>query len=199
MANKYPNSHPFPPANFNQLVLPVSTITEKAYRLNPSHYKSAIFYDDSGSGRFDIQDEQGVLYLGETIEAAFIETFGRKLGENYVSREFVKTRNLFEIKSDRQLQVANLYGAGLVKLGADSELTSGRDYDLSRSWAKAIFDHPQQVDGIRYFSRHDNTELCLGLFDRGSYTLFQENLGNLIEFDELRFYQILDYYKFGSD
>ena len=53
------------------------------------NYSSAIYYDRSGE-RKNVR----VLYLGETIEAAFIETFGRRLGIRYISREFIQSRNL---------------------------------------------------------------------------------------------------------
>jgi hypothetical protein len=199
MESKLPDSHPYPPSDFNEQNLPVSYREGLFYRLNPASYASAIYYDVSGMGRFDLKNKLGVLYLGESIEAAFIESFGRVLGQRYVSREFVKSRNLFTLKSDRPLQLLNLYGAGLSKLGADSELSSSRDYALSRAWSQAIYNHSQQVDGILYLSRHDNTRLCCGLFNRGDYQLIEQNLGDLISYDEQRFYQILDLYEFGTD
>ena len=193
------NSHPLPSPNLNQQVLPCSRERAVFYRLNPVNYASAIFYDASGSERFDRAGKRGVLYLGKTIEAAFIETFGRELGVRFVSHEFVKTRNLFTVKSDRPLELVKLYGAGLAKLGVDSDLSSGRDYELSRSWCEAIYNHPQQVDGIYYLSRHDNTQLCCGLFERGTYRLIENNLGNLLDYDRQKFFEILDRYGFGTD
>jgi hypothetical protein len=103
-----PDSHPYPPSDFNEQNLPVSYREGLFYRLNPASYASAIYYDASGMGRFDLKNKLGVLYLGESIEAAFIESFGRVLGQKYVSREFVKSRNLFALKSDRPLQLLNL-------------------------------------------------------------------------------------------
>lgn len=199
MVYKLPDSHPYPPANFKDLYLPVSFITSEFYRLNPANYPSAIYFDQSGMGRFDFKNNLGVLYLGESIEAAFIECFGRELGVRFVSHELVKSRNLFSIVSNRPLQLVDLYGAGLPKLGADSELSSGRDYNLSRAWCQAIYEHPQQVDGIRYFSRHDNTRLCCGLFERTNHQLKEQNLRDLLSYNSQKFYEILDLYKFGTD
>ena len=105
---------------------------------------------------------------------------------------------MFSIDSNCPLQLVDIYGSGLAKLGADSELSSGRNYQLSRSWSEAIYLHTLKVDGIRYLSRHDNTRLCWGLFER-DYRLKEQNLGNLIDFDEEKFLQILDRYEFGSD
>ncbi|PSB11617.1 RES domain-containing protein [Pleurocapsa sp. CCALA 161] len=193
------NSHPEPPLDFERQVLPVTLESGLFYRLNPAGYASAIYYDASGCGRFDIKGQLGVLYLGKTIEAAFIETFGRNLGQRFVSRDMIKTRSLFAIESDRPLKLLQLYGAGLAKLGVDSELSSGREYRLPRLWCEAIYSHPQQVDGIYYLSRHDNTQLCCGLFDRGSYRLRENNLGNLLSYDRQKFFEILDRYGFGTD
>ncbi|MEY2831967.1 MAG: hypothetical protein RLZZ574_1225 [Cyanobacteriota bacterium] len=193
------NSHPEPPLDFERQVLPVTLESGLFYRLNPAGYASAIYYDASGCGRFDIKGQLGVLYLGKTIEAAFIETFGRNLGQRFVSRDMIKTRFLFAIESDRPLKLLQLYGAGLAKLGVDSELSSGREYRLPRLWCEAIYSHPQQVDGIYYMSRHDNTQLCCGLFDRGSYRLSENNLGNLLSYDRQKFFAILDRYGFGTD
>jgi len=36
----------------------------------------------------------------------------------------------------------------------------------------------QQVDGLRYHSRHDDTRLCCGLFDRTRSLLSEENMGS---------------------
>jgi hypothetical protein len=193
------NSHPEPPLDFERQVLPVTLESGLFYRLNPAGYASAIYYDASGCGRFDLKDQLGVLYLGKTIEAAFIETFGRNLGQRFVSRDMIKTRSLFAIESDRPLKLLQLYGTGLAKLGVDSELSSGREYRLPRLWCEAIYSHPQQVDGIYYMSRHDNTQLCCGLFDRGSYRLSENNLGNLLSYDRQKFFEILDRYGFGTD
>lgn len=198
MVDNYPKPHPLPPDNFNRLALPVTQVWQKGFRFNKVTHDSAVYFDYSGQGRFDLENTLGILYLAETIEGAFIETFGRRLGINYVSQEFIKTRNLFALRSERPLQLVDLYGSGLAKLGADSELTSGRNYRLSGAWSQAIYQHPQQVDGIRFYSRHDNSQLCWGLFER-SYQLVEQNFGNFIDYDLILFDKILDLYGFGSD
>ena len=139
----------------------------------------------------------GICYLGESIEVTFIESFGRQLGVNFISQEFIKTRNLFEIKSDRSMVFVDLFGAGLAKLGIDSRISSGGDYSVSRAWCEAIYNHPEEVDGIRYFSRHDNTRLCCGIFQRENVRLEEKNLENLIDYDCNKLAEILDIYDFG--
>ena len=44
--------HPYPPENFNDLKLPCTQERTTYYRLNPANYKSAIYFDRSGRGRF---------------------------------------------------------------------------------------------------------------------------------------------------
>jgi hypothetical protein len=190
--------HPYPPNNFNDLELPITNEQKTYYRLNPAIYDSAIHFDRSGHGRFDSKNTSyGICYLGETIEVTFIESFGRQLGVNFISQEFIKSRHLFEIKSDRSLLLVNLFGAGLTKLGVDSRITNGGDYRVSRAWCEAIYHHPQKVDGIRYFSRHDNARLCCGLFTRANFLLSEKNLGNLIDLNVLKFAEILELYSYG--
>lgn len=198
-------THPLPPNNFNSLKLPITKEKKTYYRLNPASYGSAIYFDceasrrhRSGRGRFDSRNASyGICYLGETIEVTFIESFGRQLGVNFISQDLIKTRNLFSIESGRSLVLLDLFGSGLTKLGVDSRLTSGGDYAVSRAWCEAIYHHPLQVDGIRYFSRHDNTRLCCGLFERSKLQLEEKNLGNLIDFDVTKFAEILEIYDYG--
>ena len=191
--------HPPPPEDFNCLTLPISTVSKRDYyRLNNSSYDSAIYFDKSGDGRFDEPSlNYGICYVGESLEAAFIECFGRDLGIRFVSEELLRMRNLFVINNQRELKLVNLFGSGLAQLGMDSRVTGGGGYDLSRSWSEAIYNHPDRVDGIRYYSRHDNTRLCCGLFDRTSSVLKESNQGNLIDNYTERLANLLDLYKFG--
>ncbi len=186
MGNKSQRSrlpaHPLPAADFQQQVLPITECQTTWYRLNPSSYDSALYFDRSGMGRYDGSSQSyGILYVAEAVEGAFIESFGRSHGAKGVAEADLRNRNLFELESDRQLTLVDLWGSGLVKIGADARITSGSDYELSRAWAEAIYLHPSKVDGIRYYSRHDNTQLCCGLFDCTSAHLKEQNEGNIVD------------------
>ena len=115
----------------------------------------------------------------------------------FLSEGFIRTRNLFVITSNKKLKLVDLFGSGLSQLGMDSRVTGGGDYSLSRVWAESIYNHPAKVDGIRYYSRHDNTRICCGLFDRTKDSLQQTNRGNLLDNQVDRLASILDLYKFG--
>jgi hypothetical protein len=198
MDNKaQPKPHPLPSADFNQLSLPIIESHQTWYRLNPVGYSSSIYFDQSGRGRFDHQQASyGILYVAEAIEGSFIECFGRNLGIKAVAEADIKTRNLFEITSNRSLRLVDLLGSGLVKIGADARVTSG-SYTVSRAWVEAIYHHPQQVDGIRYYSRHDNDLVCCGLFERTKKYLTEINKLNLVDHHSVKLGKILNYYEYG--
>lgn len=190
-------AHPDPPADFQSRVLPVVRSAGPFFRLNSIRHPSALYFDHSGEGRFDGPAQgYGILYVGEDEYVPFIESFGRVHGRQIVEERILKQRYLARFESDRPLQLVDLTGAGLVKIGADARLTSG-SYEMARRWAKAIFDHPQGVDGIKYFSRLDNTRACLGLFDRVSSNLQETNLGALLGNHATLLAQILNHYDYG--
>lgn len=192
------SAHPLPPEDWEQRVLPISECQVVWYRLNPSRHASALYFDRSGMGRYDgSRQSYGILYVAETVEGAFIESFGRTHGAKGVAEEDLKNRNLFEIKSDRSLRLVDLFGSGLVKIGADARITSGSDYETSRAWGEAIYLHPLKVDGIRYYSRHDNTQFCCGLFERTSTHLNEQNRGNLVNDNAELLADILERYDYA--
>ncbi len=191
------SSHPLPPENFNDRPLPISEYNCTWYRLNPASFSSAIFFDRSGRGRFDSpQASYGILYVAQEERGAFIETMGRALGIRTVSQIALQQRNLFEIESDRPLRIIDLWGANLSKMGMDARISSG-NYEIARAWAEAIYNHPQKVDGISYHSRHDDTEICCGLFDRTATILKETNTGNLLDCHEKLLAEILRYYDYS--
>ncbi|MEN9518624.1 MAG: hypothetical protein RLZZ381_1212 [Cyanobacteriota bacterium] len=189
--------HPLPPDNFSEKRLLSKKYFKPWYRLNPAGFDSAIYFDRSGKGRFDSpESELGILYSAENVGGAFIETFGRNLGIRTVSQIALQQRNLFKITSDRPLMIVNLWGANLSKLGMDARVSSG-SYEVARAWVNAIYQHPQKVDGISYHSRHDDTEVCFGLFDRSGNILREENLGNLVDSNPKLLAEILKHYDYS--
>jgi hypothetical protein len=186
---------PLPPDNFNQRELPCFTTQGPWLRLNRAGYSSSIHFDRSGNGRFDGPDQSyGLLYVGDKY-SAFIECFGRTF-EGAVTVTALRNRNLFEIKSDRPLVLADATGPGLVRMGIDARISSG-DYEYCRTWGQAIWEHPQAVDGIRYRSRHDDNVYSIGLFDRVRDHLTEENLGNLFDENTALLDEILEHYVYA--
>jgi len=191
-----PSAHPDPPSDFDQRQLPTISITEPLYRFHANQYQ-AIYFSTKGNGRFDGRNQgYGICYTGIDVYVAFIETFGRTLGNKAVASADLRSRTLSKITANRPLILVNITGRNLVKIGADSRLSSG-DYETSRTWAKAIFNHPSQPDGIYYRSRHDDQRFCCGLFDRVKDHLTEIGQGNLIDNHPELLADILNHYDYG--
>ena len=202
MANQIPPEdplipHPLPPEDFNSRELPTSTSQGTWYRLNAIDFPSSLYFDRTGKGRFDSPAQgYGILYVGADVYASWIECYGRTHGAKGVSESVLRQRNLYAISCQRELVFADLTGSSLVKMGADTRLSSGA-YTVARVWAQAIYDHPQGVDGIRYRSRHDDEPYCYGIFDRCETEIHEQNLGNLLTSNPKLLAEILDYYDYG--
>jgi len=140
-----------------------------------------------------------VLYLAADAPGAFIETFGRQPGRLIVTTTELARRSLsiITVRSRRALRLVDLSGAGLAKIGADSRLTSG-SYDVSQVWALALYEHPEQPDGLLFRSRHDPSRLCAAIFDRAEDALDARSLGSLADAaNAVLLGHILDTYGFG--
>jgi RES domain len=189
--------HPMPAPDFQMRKLPIIIGHGTWYRFNAKDFSSSLYFDRSGKGRFDSPGQgYGILYVGEDVYASWIECYGRSHGARGVSEMALKQRDLYEIESQRPLVFADVTGSSLVKLGADSRLSSGA-YATARQWAQAIHDHPQKVDGIRYRSRHDDACYCYGIFDRCVHELQEKNVGNLLESNPRLLAKILDFYSYA--
>jgi hypothetical protein len=64
------------------------------------------------------------------------------------------------------LHLVPIHGSSLARLGARAELASGSDYAGSQLWSRALWEHSDQPDGILYRSCHDDSALCVAVFDR---------------------------------
>jgi hypothetical protein len=140
-----------------------------------------------------------VLYLGKDAHCAFIETFGHQTGRTpFVTEAELRARELSVVTANRPLRLVDLRGEGLARIGADAELTTGSDYDLSRRWALAIYNHPHHPDGILYRARHDPRRTSLALFDRAEKDIAARGTGTLLAPVHARLLaDILDTYGYG--
>src|SRR5205814_6301735 len=66
----------------------------------------------------------------------------------------------------RDLRLVPIHGSSLARLGVTAELASGSDYSASQSWSRALWEHSDVPDGIFYRSRHDDSALCVAVYDR---------------------------------
>jgi hypothetical protein len=118
------------------------------------------------------------MYLGSDEGCTFIETFGDSRGEDgaiEIAQAELGARCLSYMGLPPDLQVVDITGPGLARIGADGRLCSGDRYDLSRRWSRALWDHPSHPDGICYRARHDQEKVSLALFDRVQSHLITES------------------------
>jgi hypothetical protein len=187
---------PDPPLAWDDDQILTISVKGSWFRLNRADAPSSLYFDRSGRGRFDGEDQgYGILYLGEDIHTCFAECFARDR-TNAVTEVALKTRNLFEITAKRRLTFVDLTGKGLVRIGADAILTTG-DYLKSRKWAKQLWQYSEHFDGIRYRSRVDNDRYCYGVFDCAQASLTEKNLGNLIDGHAGALAEILEDYSYS--
>ena len=114
---------------------------------------------DSATGLF------GVLYVGLSFTASFVETVLRNPQRKMVAYSEVETRSSSLIYCRRELKVVRLHGGGLQMLGLDNSISTG-PYEPCGAWADALWRHPQAPDGVAFHSRHDPDEICLAIFER---------------------------------
>ena len=190
--------HPHPPDDLNERQLPLTNFSGPWFRIHKSKYEAIHFAKDA-INRFDAPEkEYGVLYCAGDLYGAFIETLGWSTGSRDISKRALSARCLASMTSSRPLRFVELTGSGLVHIGADAEICTGRDRYLSQRWSRALWLHPEQPDGICYISRHDPQRVCYALFDRSSVELYVTNLGQLNSLNLIEeIGQIIDYYKFA--
>jgi RES domain len=168
---------PSPPAWLASKSLPIETIRSDRW-LYRVHSEDPIFFGPPpGTGpiyRFDSPDRAyGAMYVGLELESALVETLLRNPELQIVSQSEVDRRRWSRVRGSRNLRMAKLYGNGLSAMGATAEVSTGR-YGLSRKWSKAIWDHPDSVDGLLYRSKHDNDRLCAAIFSREGIDMVAE-------------------------
>jgi hypothetical protein len=143
----------------------------------------AVHFGRTGDNRFDDpQTAFGVLYIGEDVYCAFIETFGDfrgVIGQVTLAVEDLTSGNISQITAARAVRLVDLRGPTLARLGADARLWTA-DYWVSQQWSRALHDHPSKPDGSLYPARHDPDRVSLALFeDRVAGTIADRPQGNL--------------------
>jgi hypothetical protein len=122
--------------------------------------------------RFDDPDGRfRVCYLATTVEVCFAETFLRNPPVRILSLGDLEGRSIATVEVRRELRLVPIHGPGLVRLGVTTELASGSDYGDSQRWSRALWEHSDKPDGILYRSRHDDSALCVAVFNRAKDSL----------------------------
>jgi len=131
----------------------------------PARGQPPIHRFDDTAGRFP------VCYFGTTLEVCFAETFRRNPPVRILALDDLAGRTVATVEVRRDLRLVPVHGSSLARLGVTAEVATGGDYALSQLWSRVLWEHSDQPDGILYRSRHDDSALCVALFDRAKDAL----------------------------
>lgn len=169
---------PLPPPDFGLRKLPTHEIdmaSTTVMRIHRSMY-SPIFHNRRSTSatifRFDApNDEYGVLYASESFSACMAETVIR---DKFVNQPMpilltepelaIRSVSTLDPEVPKLLRLVD-FTKPLFAFGFTSQVVSDPDYQASNRWSKAVFDHPEQFDGIYFRSRYAN-QASIALFDR---------------------------------
>jgi hypothetical protein len=122
--------------------------------------------------RFDAPaGEFRVCYFGESLGAAFVETMVRGRARLMVALAELRARAATAVPLHREIRLVRLHSDGLVRLSFSAATPHADTYAECQRLARALWDHPDGIDGIEYRSRWDDSLLCVVLFDRASDAL----------------------------
>jgi len=122
--------------------------------------------------RFDAPaGEFRVCYFGESFEAAFVETMVRGRARLMVALAELRARSATPVPLRREIRVVRLHSDGLVRLSLPADTPHAESYAGCQRLAHALWSHPDEIDGIEYRSRWDDSLLCVTLFDRAAAAL----------------------------
>lgn len=139
-------------------------------------------------------DEYNLVYIGENLEVAFVETILRdkadgRSDEVILSEREITSRKVATITPDEPLRLVDLTGTGGVRLGVPSDVVGARDQRLAQKWSEAFYSHPDKPDGILYPSRIIENR-CIALYDRAVCKVSTKSICDLVDAKGLK--EILD-------
>lgn len=190
-----PSPLPDPPADFASRRLPMRRVRGPWVRLHACR-QAARFFGRTGENRFDASSgESGVLYAAADEFCAFAEVFGDPLDRRVVSLADLVRLCWSRIASGRPLRLVDLTGPGLRQISADVRLVVGEHAHAQR-WAHAVWQHPNQPDGIIYRPRHDPSRVAVVIFNRAEDAVGATRIGRVTNNLAL-LGRVLDHYGFA--
>ncbi len=167
---------PLPSAWLATVALPILELAagSSLVRVHRNGFGPVFFSPGAGKdpiGRFDSPSGSfGVLYMAQSLEGAFAETALRNPQRQLIDPVEISSRAVSVLGVSRTVRLVEMRGRGLQALGTDNAISTG-PYGPCGAWADALFNHPEQPDGIAYASRHDPDQVCIGLFSRADIAL----------------------------
>jgi hypothetical protein len=188
---------PEPPDDPTTLDLSLADFYGPWTRVHWCRYKP-LYFGRARTHRFDSPAGAfGVLYASEDEYGGFIETLGdiRGLGGHIVlTRKDLEDRCCAILTVERPLQLIDLTGAGLARLGLDSRIFSG-EYPIAQRWSQFLHAYDPRPDGIRYRARRDPDRISIALYEHVAERLHVQGRGSLLsQENRMAFLRILDHY-----
>lgn len=120
----------------------------------------------------------GVLYVGSSLETAFCESvihenslFQKGAYEVPISELQQRQLTWYRHPGKSQLQLVDITGEALKRIGLNNDISAGDDYTISQQWSKAIHDACPKADGLRYISRQLPNKFCYAVFERSQLVM----------------------------
>jgi len=185
--------------DFSKCTPPITQVAGPWFRVHRTE-KGAVFFGRNCNYRWDAPDKSyGVMYAGETWQAAFMESVLHDPHRKIIIEADLEKRSMALLNTTIPLRLVDLSdGRVLRELGLTSSDTQTFPYTTTQEISKAINTAGWKVHGIRYASRLDPDLACLALFD------FPENMVSVHDLDLLvapanqgLVCSILDQYKIG--
>ena len=157
------------------------------HRITHRRHGGSLHFGTGPDARWNAPDGRyGVLYLADSVDSAFAETFGHDLprthpplGDKFVDTLELEERALFQVECQQPLKIGLFHGAGLAALNLDLGLLATLDYAIPQQWSRWVHGAPERVDGIAYPSRALPDHVNTALFDRCRQHLAEHDLGPL--------------------
>src|SRR5262249_12430297 len=138
----------------------IHALARKALWFGPARAQPPTHRFDDTAGRFR------VCYFGTTLEVCFAETFLRNPPVRILALDDLAGRSVATVEVRRDLRLVPVHGLSVARLGVTAELAIGSISALWQLGWRVFGEHVDQPEGILYRSRHDDSALCVALFDR---------------------------------
>lgn len=185
-----------PPAGFTKSPLELHTLDvgEHFGRIYLDSYPDPLGFGKSPSRFSDPRrriaaNRFGVLYLGETLKACFLEAVLRDrrdgvVGSLFMAEDELHHRRFAEIEVTLALKLVDLRDDCAIRMGVPTDVHRASKQTLARKWSVAFHEHPSRPDGIIYTSRLTG-QTNLAIYDRAISNLRAFRVRRLIDVPEL--------------
>lgn len=156
-----------PAADFDLKPLPVSDLdTLVALRIHSVRFPAISFRLNPNHRFSHAAAPGGLLYLGENLETCLWECFGDEILDHSAIAKVDWGKRLSKISATNRPRICDLTILSVRRtLGMDLSAMKHTELDVPQAWGLAIQNHPDAVDGLRYFSRFTGNP-CIALFER---------------------------------